>query len=96
MPDLAALGAAKVRAEMLKSQFINGLLDPYRTRLYENPLLTFEQCQIAARQLMAAAQLSLLSNPMTAGFLGMPGQPSTTVFPSPVRTQLLHKSNLNP
>ena len=28
---------------------------------------------------MAAAQLSLLSNPITAAFLGMPGQPSTTV-----------------
>ena len=63
MPELAAAGAAQVRAEMLKSQFINGLPDPYRTRLYENPLLTFEQCQVTARQLMAAAQLSLLVKP---------------------------------
>ena len=37
MPELAAPRAAQVRAEMLKSQFINGLPDPYRTRLYEKP-----------------------------------------------------------
>ena len=81
MPELTAPGAAQVRAEMLKSQFINGLPDPYRTRLYENPQLTFEQCQITARQLMAAAQLSLLSTPMTSAFLGMPTQTPSNLLP---------------
>ena len=76
-------GAAQVRAEMLKSQFINGRFDPYRTRLYENPQLTFEQCQVTARQLMAAAQLSLLSNPMSASFLGALYQQASTLFPFP-------------
>ena len=42
IPELAVPGAAQVRAEILKSQLINRLPDPYRTRLYENPLLTFE------------------------------------------------------
>ena len=65
MPELSAAGAAQARTEMLKSQFINGLPEPYKTRLYENPMLTFQQCQTTARQLMAAAQLSLLSNPLT-------------------------------
>ena len=83
MPELAAPGGAQVRAEMLKSQFINGLPDRYRTRLYENPQLTFEQCQVTARQLMAAAQLSLLPNPMSASFLGAPYQQASTLFPFP-------------
>ena len=83
MPELAVPGPAQVRAEMLKSQFINGLRDPYRTRLYENPQLTFEQCQVTARQLMAAAQLSLLSNPMSASFLCAPYQQASTLFPFP-------------
>ena len=83
MPELAAPGAAQVRAEMLKSQFINGLPDPYRTLLYENLQLTFEQCQVTARQLMAAAQLSLLSNSMSASFLGALYQQASTLFPFP-------------
>ena len=93
MPELAAPGAAQVRAKMLKSQFINGRPDPYRTCLYKTPLLSFEQCQVIVRQLMAAAQLSLLSNPMTAGFLGMPGQP--TLFTTLVEVMLRFKSNPN-
>ena len=62
MPELSVNGAAQARTEMLKSQFINGLPEPYKTHLYENPQLTFQPCQITGRLLMAAAQLSLLSN----------------------------------
>ena len=65
MPELSAAGAAQARTKMLKSQFINGLSEPYKTRLFKNTMLTFQQCQTIARQLMAAAQLSLLSNPLT-------------------------------
>ena len=93
MPELAAPGAAQERAEMLKNQFINGLPDPYRTRLYENPLLTFEQCQVTARQLMVAAKLSLLCNPMTFGFLECPANPP--FFPTLVEVMLRFKSNPN-
>ena len=78
MPELSVAGAAQARTEMLKSQFINGLPEPYKTRLYENPMLTFQQCQTTARQLMAAAQLSLLSNPLTnSSLLGAFATPST-------------------
>ena len=65
MPELGVDGAAQARTEMLKSQFIIGLPEPYKTRLFENPQLTFQQCQTTARQLMAAAQLSLLSTPLS-------------------------------
>ena len=65
MPELSAAGAAQARTKMLKSKFINGLHEPYKTRLYENPMLTFQQCQTTARQLMAAAQLSELLNSLT-------------------------------
>ena len=78
MPELSVAGAAQARTEMLKSQFINGLLEPYKTRLYENPMPTFQQCQTTARQLMAAAQLSLLLNPLTnSSLLGAFATPST-------------------
>ena len=81
MPELAAAGDTQVCAEMFKSEFINGLPYPYQTCLYENLLLTLNQCQVTARQLMVADKLSLLSNNMTTAFLGMPKQPSSTVFP---------------
>ena len=96
MPELGVDGAAQARTEMLKSQFINGLPEPYKTRLYENPMLTFQQCQTTARQLMAAAQLSFLSNPLTnssmlssftapsatATFQSVPAYPNTLPFPN--------------
>ena len=78
MPELGVDGAAQARTEMLKSQFINGLPEPYKTRLYENPQLTFQQCQTTARQLMAAAQLSLLSTPLSNATIFNTLAPSST------------------
>ena len=50
---------------------------PISNSLLKNPQLTFEQCQVKTRQLMSAAQLSLLSNQITAGFLEIPGHFTT-------------------
>lgn len=45
MSELRRAAQEQILTEMLKSQFIIGFPEPYRTRLYENPLLIFEQCQ---------------------------------------------------
>lgn len=79
MPELREAAQAQIRTDMIKSQFISGLPEPYRTRLYENPLLTFEQCQTTARQLMAAAQLSLLNNPIPQPYNPLLHLPTTPV-----------------
>lgn len=62
---------AKFHREMLKSRFICELPQPYRTHLYENFLLTFEKFKTQARQLMAAAQLSLIKTPYLQRILTM-------------------------
>ena len=48
-----------IRTELLKSQFIKGLPEPFHTRLLESPLLTYDQCKTTARQLLAASKLSI-------------------------------------
>ena len=47
-----------IRFEMLKSQFIKGLPEPFNTHLLESPLLTYDECKTTARQLLAASKLS--------------------------------------
>ena len=37
MPELGVDGAAQARTQILKSQFINGFPEPYKTRLYKDP-----------------------------------------------------------
>ena len=64
-----------IRREMLKSQFIKGLPEPFHTRLLEAPLLTYDQCKTTARQLLAASKLSTL-----------PQQSSQIQFPNPMPT----------
>ena len=46
-----------IRTELLKSQFIKGLREPFHTCLLESPLLTYDQCKTTARQLLAASKL---------------------------------------
>ena len=59
-----------IRTKVLKSQFINGLPEPFHTRRLESSLLTYDQCITTAFKLLAASKLGAQPTQYTSPVVG--------------------------